>query len=290
MLVSVVVPVFNDAAGIRRALQSRAGQAYPPKAYEIIVADNGSTDETRRVVRQFQEEDGDLVRLAVEDQIQSSYAARNKGIQTAKGEIVAFTDADCVPAAEWLREGIDAIVQGDAGFAAGQVKMTFQGEQPNLWEYYDARKLKQLSYVTDAGFGATANLFVRRSLFDKYGLFRDDLQSGGDYEFGRRLTTSGEKLVYAHDAVVCHPARSTFKSILKKSERVAKGQRQLAEMGLLEHDTLSWRSLIPLRRGPSIEDVPLNPHQRLAIVLIANFFKYYNLAQRLWQPWLLNSR
>jgi len=282
VFVSVIVPVYNDAAGIEIALGPLAAQSYPYDGYEVIVADNGSLDETPQVVRQFQEQHPDLIHLVVEDQVKSSYAARNKGIQSARGQILAFIDADCIPVPEWLEEGVRAMVEEDAAFAAGQIKMTFRGEEPNIWEYLDAaRKLDQRAYVESAGFGATANLFVRRDLFDTYGLFRGDLQSGGDYEFGRRLTRSGEKLVYAARAIVHHPARSTFESILKKSRRVARGQKQLQEMGLLEHGVLSWRSLIPVRRCPSLNGVSLNVAQRLAVVLMANFFRCYNILVRL---------
>ena len=280
--VSVIVPVYNDAEGVRGTLGALVSQTYPRDAYEIIVADNGSHDGTRQVVEQFQTQYFDLVRLVVEDEVQSSYAARNKGIQAARGEILAFTDADCIPVSEWLEEGVKAVVGKNAAFAAGQIKMTFQGKKPNAWEYLDAaRKLNQRAYVENAGFGATANLFVRRDLFDKYGLFRGDLLSGGDYEFGRRLTRSGEKLVYAENAIVHHPARSTFKAILKKSRRVARGEKQLQTLGLLgPSSVLSWRSLIPVRRCPSLAGVSLGPFQRLAVVLMANFFRYYNVVQR----------
>jgi GT2 family glycosyltransferase len=160
--------------------------------------------------------------------------------------------------------------------------MIFKEKRPNIWEYFDAaRKLNQRAYVDKAGFGATANLFVRRRLFDKYGLFQSDLESGGDYEFGRRLTTAGEKLVYADRAIVRHPARKSFKAVLNKSKRVAKGQKQLEDMGLLEHGTLSRQSLRPVRRFPKMDGVLLNAKQRLAVVVLANFFKYSNLLRRL---------
>jgi glycosyltransferase involved in cell wall biosynthesis len=281
--VSVVIPVYNDTLGIHKALKALVNQTYPRDAYEIIVADNGSRDGTRTVVEQFQAQYPDLVHLVVENEVQGSYAARNKGVRAAQGEILAFTDADCIPIPEWLEEGVKAIVEENAAFAAGQIKMTFQGKESNIWEYLDAaRKLNQRAYVEDAGFGATANLFVRRDLFDKYGLFRDDLQSGGDYEFGRRLTKSGEKLVYAERAIVHHPARRTFKSILKKSRRVARGEKQLQEMGLLgPGSVLSWRSLIPVRRCPPLSGVSLALPQRFAVVLMANLFRYYNVVQRL---------
>ncbi len=280
--VSVIIPVYNNASGVGLTLGALAVQSYPRDVYEIIVADNGSTDKTPQVVEEFQKLYPGLIHLVVEDQIQSSYAARNRGIKVAQGEILAFTDADCSPSPEWLDEGVKAIMKENAAFAAGQIKMTFQRREPNIWEYLDAaRKLNQRAYVENAGFGATANLFVRRRLFVKYGRFRDDLQSGGDYEFGRRLTKSGEKLTYAEMAIVYHPARKTLKAILKKSKRVVQGQKQLEKMGLLQHGTLSWRSLIPMRRCPPLDGISLGFLQRWAVVLMANYLKYYNLLHRL---------
>jgi hypothetical protein len=160
--------------------------------------------------------------------------------------------------------------------------MIFKQKHPNIWEYFDAaRKLNQRAYVEKAGFGATANLFVRRVLFDTYGLFRSNLQSGGDYEFGRRLTTAGEKLVYIDSAIVRHPARRSFKAVLNKSKRVAKGQKQLEDIGLLEHCPLSWQSLKPVRQCPRMDAILLSAKQRLAVVAMATFFKYYNFLKRL---------
>lgn len=281
-LISVIVPVYNDPVGIRAALESLSEQRYGRVGYEIIVADNDSNDETADIIRRFRIGCPNLVRRVVERQIQSSYAARNQGIRAAQGEIIAFTDADCVPAPGWIAEGVRALREADAAFAAGRIEMTFRSSKPNLWEYLDAsRKLDQQAYVEMAGFGATANLFVRREMFNRYGLFRSDLQSGGDYEFGRRLTKSGEKLIYAEKAVIRHPARSDFSSILEKSRRVAKGQRQLEQMGLLEHGALSWRNFVPVRRCAPMEGVTLSPQQRFGLILAATFFKYYNAFLRL---------
>ena len=113
-------------------------------------------------------------------------------------------------------------------------EFTFKKLRPNIWEYFDAAgKLNQKSYVEGAGFGATANLFVRRGMFKEYGMFLSELKSGGDYEFGRRLTQLGEVLLYAETSLVYHPARFTFRDKLAKSKRVAKGQKMLERMKLM---------------------------------------------------------
>jgi len=180
-LVSVVVPVYNNPRGIATALGALICQTYPAERFEVIVVDNGSTDETREVVKHLQDKNPGRIRLLVEDQAQGSYAARNKGIQHAQSEILAFTDADCIPARDWLEKGVTALTMERASVVAGHIEMTFQPGGPNIFEYLDASKyLNQRDHVEREHYGATANLFVRREAFAQHGLFRGDLRSGGD--------------------------------------------------------------------------------------------------------------
>src|SRR5215469_3651107 len=100
-IISVVVPVYNSADTIRRCLESISAQSYPSSHFEVIVVDDGSTDETASEVRAsadaFQE------RLTFLSQTNAGPAvARNAGIRAASGTIVAFTDADCIAAPNWL--------------------------------------------------------------------------------------------------------------------------------------------------------------------------------------------
>ena len=281
--VSVIVPVFNNPAGIRSGLEALVNQTYPRDKYEIIVADNGSTDETRQVVAGFQTEGPPAVKLLVEEKTRGSYAARNCGIRKADGEILAFTDSDCVPSREWIEAGVEGLMRERAPCGGGRVKFTYKGRQPNAFEYYDsARKLDQQSYVKQ-GFAATANFFVRKDLLERHGLFRSDLISGGDYEFGRRVTGQGEKLVYIPDALVCHPARSTFCAIYEKSKRVAVGQRQLVRLGLYDRSP-SLRQVLPAKSWPMDRDWgdSLTAANKLQLILLQSFFRWLNLAVRLW--------
>ncbi len=277
--VSVIVPVHNNPYGLRKVLESLLEQDFPKDQYEIIVVDNRSTDESLDVAREYAENYPLLVKYVMEDKIQSSYAARNKGITIAKGNILAFTDSDCNPVECWLMEGCKSLKQNNASMVAGKIEFTFKNSEPNIWEYFDATgKLKQKSYVKNAGFGATANLFVRSDMFIKHGLFLSELESGGDYEFGRRLTESGEKLLYSEETVVRHPARSTFWDKFNKSRRIARGQKFLFKMGLLAHGGLSWRQLIPTVKVPLKSR--MNPSEKINLILINNLFRYLNFYWR----------
>ena len=281
--VSVVVPVFNDEASVGALLDCLLAQDYPGDRIEIVICDNGSHDRTREVVVQRQAERREFIHLTVEDQVQSSYAARNKAIAAASGEVFAFTDADCRPEPGWVRAAVTALARESATSGGGQIVFTYGGARPNLYEYYDSvRKLQQQVYIEQAGFSATANFFAHRQVFDVYGLFRSDLISGGDYEFGRRLTKNGERMIYVAEAVVHHPARSSFGAIYRKSVRVARGQKQLTRLGLLEQGQVSWRQLLPVRSYPvDARWAPsLHRSERLQLILLQNFFRWLNFFVR----------
>lgn len=110
-VVSIVIPVYNDSNGIRITLDSLLSQSYPVENREIIVVDNGSTDETRDMIYQFVEA-YDRIHLLVENAVQGSYAARNKGIRNANEEIIAFLDADVPVDHNWLERGVEYVSGG----------------------------------------------------------------------------------------------------------------------------------------------------------------------------------
>jgi hypothetical protein len=112
--VSIIVPVYNGSRSIDALLTSLLALDYPADRCEILIVDNKSTDDTCERVQRYP------VTLLEETEIQSSYAARNRGIRAAKGGIIAFTDADCVADPDWLRNLLaDHQDHHWAGFAGG---------------------------------------------------------------------------------------------------------------------------------------------------------------------------
>lgn len=280
--VSVIIPVYNDAVRIETALRAVLAQTYPAEAFEILVVENNSTDGTPEAVRRLQDEYPGRIQLLAEDQIQSSYAARNTGIRHARGEIIAFTDSDCRPAPDWLANGVRALTKENAAFVAGHVQMVFRKNRPNVVEYFDAcLYLDQKDNAEIGDFGATANLFAWRELFDRHGLFCQDLQSGGDLEFGRRLTRAGEMVAYASDVIVYHPARFTFGAYLKKEKRVSLGHRRLRELGVMDGLGITWRSFVPWARFRQVEGISLTLWEKAGVRALLIGAKYFRLAYKL---------
>lgn len=245
--VSVIIPVQNDRDRLRRCLHLLQQQTL--SASEIIVVDNNSTEDIASTCAEFP-----IVQYYQESK-QGSYAARNRGIAIATGEILAFTDADCMPMAEWLEHGVAALAEAD--LVAGHIEFCFKSHRPTPIEYVDALShLRQRDYALH-GYAATANAFTRREWFNGIGGFRDELLSLGDREWGQRLTAAGGSVVYCADMIVRHPARASMRSLLNKvrSQAVHKHKLQPWKRGDLVKQVLPlglqfWRSVY---RDPNLQ-------------------------------------
>ncbi len=213
-VVSVVVAARCDAASLDRLLRDLERQTLPREDFEIAIVDDASAPPLA----------GAHLRL---DRPSGAYAARNAGIRATTGVALAFTDADCRPDPDWLRAGLAALTTVPR--VAGRIELT-AGDPPSYCERLDrARFLRQDRYVAE-GFGATANLFVRREVFDAVGLFDARLTSGGDAEHGRRAAAAGFPIALAPAAVVRHPSRTDARALLSKAHRVGVGFGQTARL------------------------------------------------------------
>jgi GT2 family glycosyltransferase len=225
-LVSVIIPVRNGAGTLAACLDAVAAQQDAP-AFEVIVVDNTSVDGSRALAAAH-----GAVTIVVDEARVSSYAARDAGIEAATGEVLAFTDADCVPEPRWLAEGLAALSRAGAGLAGGDV-VPIVDTRPNAWERYDrAVYLRQGEAVEHDHYAATANLFVQRSVIDSVGSFDASLLSGGDYEFCRRAVAAGFDLVHVPDARVGHRSRDSLAATWRVHRRLGAGWAVLSRRGV----------------------------------------------------------
>jgi glycosyltransferase involved in cell wall biosynthesis len=189
----VVVPARNAQATIARTLGAIAAQRFDAD-WETIVVDDGSTDATVEIARSVPG-----VRVLRQESLGPA-AARNRGAAEARGELLAFTDADCFPTEGWLAAGAAALgsadlVQGavrpDPGVAIGPFDRT-------LW------------VVAEIGLYETANLLVRREWFDRVGGFEEWFEPrvgkamAEDVWFGWRARRAGARTAFSEDALVHH--------------------------------------------------------------------------------------
>ncbi len=217
---SIIIPIYNDSERLKKCLYALINQTYNENNYEIIVVDNNSTENIKDVVNQYKN-----VKYCFEKKI-GSYAARNLGINKSRGEIIGFTDSDCIPQKDWIEIGVREIKNNPKyKVIAGRVELYYKNKNKlNSVEVYDSvHAFPQEYYVKHENFGVTANLFTWKELFNKVGTFNDKLKSGGDYEWGRRVYKNGYKIKYADNLIVQHPANSSFKQLYKKYIRIKEG-------------------------------------------------------------------
>lgn len=237
--VTVIVPVFNDAAGVLSCLGALAGQTYPADRFEVVIVDNGSTPPlilpetfafTVRVTR---------------CETPGSYAARNAGVKAAAGKILAFTDADCIPRPEWIEQGVIRLSrEGGRCIVGGEVRIVEPAERRGVSLYQFVTGFSQRENIEQKGFSATANLFCPVREFMASGPFDERLLSGGDREWAWRSARSGFRVVFEKHAVVETRPRTSLRAAIRQARRVAAGRKFLREHGL---DHIGPQALAPHR-------------------------------------------
>ncbi len=186
------------------------------------MVDNGSTDRTAEIVKSFP------VRYLLEEQRGVSYA-RNLGIEASKGEILAFTDADCVVTTGWLMELVQGFDSEEVGVVVGE---TVSYPPKTLAERYRAmQKPRQQAHALShphSPWFATSNAALRRKVFKQIGLFDPQFPRAQSIDLGWRIFQSGNlKLVYRPKAVVFHRHRLTTWDLFKQYQGYGYGQATL---------------------------------------------------------------
>lgn len=192
-LISVVVPVLNGMPWLEHQLLALSTQQVPVE-WEVMVADNRSVDGTRACVARWAERDP-RIHLVDASAGRGAAAARNMGVRAARGSLLAFCDADDVVRPGWLASMSAAL--GDSDLVAGVFDFgALHGDANSLPAPAATRQLGFLP------FGLSANLAVRREVFDAIHGFAEELSPGEDVDLCWRLQLAGYRFAVAADAVV----------------------------------------------------------------------------------------
>jgi glycosyltransferase involved in cell wall biosynthesis len=215
-LVSVIVPYRNGRlTDLPRLFAALRRQTISIDDYEIIAVDNNIKPciETLKLAKSNEV-------IWIHQAAMGSYSARNAGAAIATGEILAFTDADCIPNERWLEELVTQLrTNGDEAIVAGTILLTSKSCWKNLYENYDRIMHHRQDYYVASGFGATANLSMYRALFEKVGPFDEAFLSGGDRDWCERACHIGSSISLSVDASVTHPTRASFGEHVTKNRR-----------------------------------------------------------------------
>lgn len=217
--VSVIIPTYNDWTRLSLCLQALAGQRFPQAQFEILIVNNNPADPPPA---------GFWVpcngRIITEAKA-GSYAARNAALKIARGEIIAFTDSDCIPDQNWIQNAVAYFrQQPTCSRIAGNISIFPNGLKPTATDLYNSIfEFPQLHYIQHSGTSVTANLFTYKKVFDEVGLFNEKLFSLGDLEWGKQAHKAGFQIHFVENVVVKHPSRS-FTELIKKVKRIGGGQ------------------------------------------------------------------
>ena len=275
--VSVIIPTFRDWDRLSLCLDKLEAQTFPARLTEIIVVNNDPQDvaPARLVLRSN-------TRLITET-LAGSYAARNAGIAAASGDVLAFTDSDCIPDERWLETGVHRLQSG-AERVAGHVQLFTESGRPSLADHYELMLGFDQKHYVSLGTAATANMMTWSHHFTHVGPFDSSLLSGGDMEWGLRAQRLGVTITYAPDCVVRHPTRASIGALFGKARRVAGGQSTLR--GILRPRHAWLRSILPpksVQRILSARKPPL--HIRLQVAALAYALKLWSTLH----TWLLSA-
>jgi GT2 family glycosyltransferase len=221
--ISVVIPVYNGATTIGDQLEALSRQS-SPRFWEIVVADNGSTDNTLAIVDQWRPE-LPAVRVVDASKHRGVSHARNSGVLASRAPLVLICDADDVVASDWL----EALALGleSADLVGGAFDFTaLNGRQGG--RSHDAQQtglpigLDFLPYAVGANFG------MRRAVFEHIGGWDESYRSGGDdIDFSWRAQLAGFRLAYVPDAVVARRRRSSPTDLWKQFYGYGRAKPQL---------------------------------------------------------------
>lgn len=278
--VSVIIPVLNDPHRLMLCLAALERQTYPSDRYEVIVIDNGSDKPITGLVNAFphafdlyQSEPG-------------SDAARNKGLEAARGAVLAFTDADCIPELDWLEKGVSCLINNPYyDRVGGEVAVFYKDpSHPTSVELYEkVTAFPQKTYIETGQYSVTANMFTYRRVFDAVGPFRSGLKISGDREWGIRAAQAGYTIHYAKEVQVAHPARYSFNQLARKHTNVIRDYRQVYSLptfmkAMIREAIPPWREALAFLSDERLHGTG----QRARAILALLYFRYRKVLTRVW--------
>lgn len=219
---SVIIPVYKDKDRLLLCLEGLKNQSFSKSDFEVIVVNNEPGYNFQ--ISEF--ESFGLNLIILNEEIPGSYAARNKGVNEAKSELIAFTDSDCIPDLDWLKNAWDYFIKDlneEIGIVTGIVPLFFKDNNrltnAEVYEKYTGFNFE--AYVKEGTCGA-GNWFSYRKTLLEFGGFNSTLKSNGDTELSSRISKK-YKIIFDPKIIVHHPARYKTKDIVYKYRRLIGG-------------------------------------------------------------------
>lgn len=212
MRISIIIPTYNAEQTIGETIDGILSQDYPSSDYEVIVADNMSTDSTKKIVS------GYPVKYVFAG-TKGAAAARNAGVAASQGEWLIFLDSDCVPCEGWLKSFASVFDNHNVHAAGGRI-VAFPDDNP-ISKYladdvFFCNQNEKMTTNVPMPFILTGNGAYKKAVFDRLGGFDESLIICEDKDLSWRLLKAGYEMKYVSEAVVTHRHFTTVKSFAGK--------------------------------------------------------------------------
>ncbi len=264
-LVSVIIPVYNDKTNLSNCLASLYDTGY--KGFEVIVVDDGSADEPQSLAKNFPFK---VVKFADN---KGQACARNAGVRESGGDIVLFTDSDCVVMKDWVMKMAEELIRSrreGPNIAAIYGKVLSGSGFIEKCEAYTGYAYVQGGIRMQANNLNTACAAVYRDAFWKVGGFSEDLKVGEDSDLAMKLSKNGYRVIYEPSVSVFHyHGIKTFKEFLLKQKRW--GEALGLRFERRYRDRLGF--VLPLLSNPLLHFILILP---LAFITTAKII-FYNM-------------
>jgi cellulose synthase/poly-beta-1,6-N-acetylglucosamine synthase-like glycosyltransferase len=246
---SVIVPAYNAGLTIQACLKALLHQTVPVSDYEVIVVDDGSTDDTALKAAAIQG-----VRV-IRSTHHGAAAARNRGAQSARGDILLFTDADCEPTADWVHEMLAPFAEPSVQGAKGTYRTRRRELTARFVQCEYEEKYARMAGAKSIDFVDTYSAAYRRDVFLKSGGFDESILAASveDQEFSFRLAEQGARLVFLPTAIVYHQHPATLAAYARRKFGIG-----------------YWKVKVHRRHPAKVwQDSHTPPTEKLQVVLIA---------------------
>ena len=214
--ISIIIPVKNRPQDIRECLMSLASLDYPRDKVEIIVVNDGSTDSTVKMIQTF-----DIKAIHLPQSIGAS-ACRNLAAREANGDLLGFTDSDCVPHPHWLRELSPYFNDEKVGIVGGYVSNFYSRSSLDRYEAVKSSlnmgpyPIKVENGNSSTAYVPSCNLIIRKKAFCEADGFQEDLNVGEDVDLCWRTRKLGYHLLYVPEGEVKHKHRNDLLHMLRR--------------------------------------------------------------------------
>lgn len=212
--ISVVTPTRNRLSKLQACVESVLASSYPPDCFELVVVNDGSSDGTQNYLTHLAEQQNQV--RVLHQERQGPAAARNRGLASANGELIAFTDDDCTVTSDWLLSIAKAMENPNVNALGGRVYGVGDHVIASYMEHIRALEPNRFS-DGQVRYLVTANACFRKSLLEELGGFDEKFQHAGeDVEISFRLLQSGRNLDFFPSCRVYHHYENSSEEFLQR--------------------------------------------------------------------------